>query len=53
MKTIKALRYQSFARLWIGQIISRLGDNVYRIALAWWVLQKTGSAGIMAAVLIF
>jgi DHA3 family tetracycline resistance protein-like MFS transporter len=53
MIAIKALKHQSFVRLWIGQVISRLGDNVYRIALAWWVLQKTGSAGIMATVLIF
>ena len=32
--------------------MSRLGDSLYRIALAWWVLEKTGSAVAMSAVLI-
>lgn len=39
--------------LWIGQTLSRVGDYIYEIALAWWVLQKTGSAQIMSLVLIF
>lgn len=30
-----------------------MGDSLYRIALAWWVLEKTGSAAIMGTVLIF
>jgi hypothetical protein len=30
-----------------------VGDFVYEIALAWWVLQKTGSAETMSLVLIF
>ncbi len=37
----------------MGQTISRLGDNLYRLALAWWVLEKTGSAAAMGTVLIF
>jgi MFS family permease len=48
-----ALRHRAFALLWSGQTISRLGDNLYRIALAWWVLEKTGSATVMGTVLIF
>jgi len=48
-----ALRIRSFALLWTGQAISRLGDSVYRIALAWFVLEKTGSATAMGAVLLF
>lgn len=32
--------------------MSRLGDSFYTIALAWWVLQKTGSATAMGMVLI-
>ena len=39
--------------MWSGQTISRLGDSLYRIALVWWVLVKTGSAAIMGTVLIF
>ncbi len=32
--------------------MSRLGDSLYRIALAWWVLEKTGSATAMGTVMI-
>jgi DHA3 family tetracycline resistance protein-like MFS transporter len=39
--------------LWTGQTISRLGDSLYRIALSWWVLEKTGSAVAMGTVLVF
>jgi MFS family permease len=49
----KSLAHRPFALLWSGQSISRLGDSVYRIALAWWVLEKTGSATAMGTVLIF
>ena len=34
MTFLRALRYRSFALLWTGQTISRLGDSLYRIALA-------------------
>ena len=53
MTLFRALRLRSFALLWTGQSLSRLGDFVYEIALAWWVLQKTGSAQTMSLVLIF
>src|SRR5437763_17004302 len=53
MPPFRALRGRSFALLWTGQSLSRLGDFVYEIALAWWVLQKTGSAQTMSLVLIF
>ncbi len=49
---LRALGYRPFVLLWSGQTISRLGDNFYRIALAWWVLEKTGSATVMGTVLI-
>ena len=49
----RSLKNRGFALLWSGQTISRLGDSLYRIALAWWVLEKTGSAAIMGTVLIF
>ena len=53
MSLFAALRYRAFAFLWLGQTISKLGDNLYRIALAWWVLEKTGSAAAMGTVLVF
>jgi DHA3 family tetracycline resistance protein-like MFS transporter len=52
MSFLRALRHRSFALLWTGQTISRLGDSLYRIALSWWVLEKTGSATAMSTVII-
>lgn len=53
MNVLRSLTHRPFALLWSGQTISRLGDNLHRIALAWWVLEKTGSATAMGTVLIF
>lgn len=53
MNVLRSLRHRPFAWLWTGQTISRLGDSLYRIALSWWVLEKTGSAVAMGTVLIF
>src|SRR5262245_49614494 len=53
MTMIMSLRHRSFALLWSGQTISRLCDNLYRVAVAWWVLEKTGSATAMSTVLVF
>ncbi len=47
---LRALQNRPFAFLWSGQTISRLGDSLYRIALSWWVLEKTGSALAMGTV---
>ncbi len=33
----------NFKLVWIGKLISQLGDKFYWIALAWWILQETGS----------
>ncbi len=33
----------NFKLVWIGKLISQLGDKFYAIALAWWILQETGS----------
>ncbi len=49
----RALRGRPFALLWTGQTLSRTGDFLYQVALAWWVLEETGSAAAMATVLIF
>jgi len=53
MNALRALKNRAFALMWTGQTISRLGDNLYRIALAWWVLEETGSAIAMGTVLVF
>ena len=53
MALFRSLSYRSFALLWAGQTISRIGDYLYQVALAWWVLEKTGSATAMGTVLIF
>ena len=53
MTILSSLRHRPFALLWSGQTISRLGDSLYSVALAWWVLQATGSATAMGTVLIF
>ena len=52
MPLFESLKHSSFALLWSGQALSRLGDSVYRIALAWWVLERTGSASVMGTVFI-
>ncbi len=52
MNLLRSLANPSFALLWSGQTISRFGDSLFTIALAWWVLQKTGSAAAMGVVLI-
>jgi MFS family permease len=52
MNILRAFAHRPFALLWTGQTVSRLGDNLHRIALAWWVLEKTGSATAMGTVLV-
>ncbi len=49
---LQPLGHRPFALLWSGQTLSRVGDFVYEVALAWWVLQKTGSATAMGTVLV-
>jgi MFS family permease len=48
----RALSSRAFALLWAGQTLSRIGDALYQIAVAWWVLERTGSAAAMATLLI-
>ena len=52
MRLFSALGSRPFAVLWVAQTLSRLGDRIYLIALAWWVVQTTGSAMAMAVVLL-
>jgi len=52
MKLLRALKLRRFALLFFGQTVSRVGDHLYQLALAWWVLEKTGSALDMGTVMI-
>ena len=50
-KPASPLTVPSFRLLWIGEGISLLGDQFYLIALPWLVLQLTGSALALGAIL--
>lgn len=52
IKLFTALSVRPFALLWLGQTVSRLGDFLYQVALAWWVVEKTGSSTVMGIVLL-
>jgi Transmembrane secretion effector len=41
-----------FRRLWVGSVISLVGDQFYLVALPWVVLQITGSAVAMGTILM-
>ncbi|WP_094604185.1 Enterobactin exporter EntS [Sporomusa silvacetica DSM 10669] len=43
---------KNFTFLWLGKIVSQLGDKFYAIALAWWILQKTNSPSVMGFFLL-
>ena len=42
---------KDFKLLLSGQLVSQVGDKCHMIALAFWVLETTGSSGKMGAVL--
>ena len=44
---VRSLHHRSFAWLLGGQTLSRVGDYLYQVVLAWWVLQETGSTGVV------
>ena len=50
MSLFASLTHRPFLLLWSGQTLSRLGDSLYQIALAWWVLEQTNSAAAMGTV---
>lgn len=47
IKLLRALRRRPFALVFSGQAISLFGDRIFQVALAWWVLEETGSAVAM------
>src|SRR3712207_3020628 len=49
---VAALKVRPFRLLWTGQSISAFGDQLSQVALAWWVLERTGSAALMGTILI-
>ena len=49
MSVLRALKVRAFALLWVGQTLSRTGDFVYQIALAWWVLEETSHASLASS----
>src|SRR5215467_4356752 len=57
MSTRKVLQHSplnrpAFRRLWLGLVVSRLGDQFTIIALVWFVLQLTGS-GVAIGLVVF
>lgn len=51
-RLLQALLLRPFALIWVGQTVSRLGDQVFRVALAWYILQLTGSAATMGTMMV-
>lgn len=42
---LSVLHDRPFALLWVGRTVSRLGDGIYAVAVAWWLVQHaTGLA---------
>jgi MFS family permease len=46
------LRRQAYFRLWLGQMVSRLGDQFTVIALLWFILQLTSSGAAVGLVVL-
>lgn len=53
MALFRSLSVRPFALLLAGQTLSRIGDFLYEVVLAWWVLQETGSALAVGTVFVF
>ncbi len=53
MLTFRSFRHRDLALLISGQTLSRIGDFLYQVALAWWVLEKTNSGIAMGMVFLF
>ena len=51
MLLLRALRNRAFVFVWLARTISRVGDGVHVVAIAWLVLTLTGSAAAMGLML--
>ena len=49
----RLIRNQRYFPLWLGQLISNLGDTLHYIALVVWVYQRTGSSLVIAGAVFF
>jgi putative nucleotidyltransferase with HDIG domain len=49
---IRVLRRPAFALLWIGELVSFIGDEIFFIALSLWVYRLTGSITMLAVTLV-
>jgi len=49
---LAVLRNRSYTLLWLSQLVSRLGDGLYEIALVWLVYDETGSSLAASGVFI-
>lgn len=49
----RLIRNRRYFPLWLGQLISNLGDTLYYIALVVWVFQRTGSSFLVAGAVFF
>jgi len=45
------LKNKNFLLLWMGKIVSQMGDRIYSVALVWWALETTGSGLKMGIIL--
>ncbi|MCI0574587.1 MAG: MFS transporter, partial [Chloroflexi bacterium] len=49
----RLIRNRRYFPLWLGQLISNLGDTLHYIALVVWVYQRTGSSLVVAGAVFF
>lgn len=49
----RLIRNRRYFPLWLGQLISNLGDTLHYIALVIWVYQRTGSSLVVAGAVFF
>lgn len=40
---LKALRHRAISRLWFGQALSSVGDEIYRVGLTWLAVGLIGA----------
>jgi MFS family permease len=51
MRLLGVFRHREYALLWLGQLVSNLGDSFQTLALAWLVKEQSGSSLLVGTVL--